>query len=67
MMRVCVCGKELTTNEQLRRGWCSEICQRFHQPKFRPPRNGGAPVTAWSARPGVNRMHGADRKKVSGE
>ena len=66
-MKTCICGEPLTTNEQLRRGYCTDICQRLHQPKFRPPRNGGAPVTAWSARPGVVRRPGTDNRKASNE
>lgn len=65
-MKTCVCGAELETREQLRRGYCTEICQRLHQPKFRPARSSSGRVTGWSSRPSPNRIHGADRKKVSG-
>jgi len=65
-MKTCACGKPLETNEQLRRGWCSEICQRLHQPRFH--RNGvvspltPVPPATWRERPAVLRRNGKDNR-----
>lgn len=66
-MKTCICGAPLTTNEQLRRGYCTPDCQRHHAkpPVFTGSRKPNTALTVIAPR--VNRMHGADRKKVSGE
>lgn len=71
-MRLCICGAELETREQLRRGYCSADCQRHHAkpPVFTGSRKPNTALTVIAPRvnrPQPHRMHGADRKKVSGE
>lgn len=60
----CICGEPLTTREQLRRGYCTEICQRRNTPRhFSSAAWNGTPNLSLSVlRPGVQRRNGRDNR-----
>ena len=67
-MKTCICGEPLTTREQLRRGFCTDDCQRKHTPRRRAYSGSRAPNTSQTIiAPKYHSRHGTDNRKGSAE